>query len=70
MSDEIKRKMSEVNKGKHDGENNSFYGKHHTEEAKKRISEKSKGKHWYNNGQINMFCYECPYGFIPRMLRK
>ena len=76
LSEEHKKKISEGNKGKHDGENNSFYGKHHTEEAKKRISEKSKGNayakgmHWFNNGKENKYCYECPEGFVPGMLRK
>ena len=34
MSDETKKKLSELNKG----ENNSFYGKCHTEETKKKMS--------------------------------
>lgn len=65
-----KKKISEGNKGKHDGENNSFYGKHHIEEAKKKIGEAFKGRHWYNNGKENKLCYECPDGFIPGILRK
>ena len=50
-------------------------GKHLSEEAKKRIGETKKGntyvrgRHWYNNGKENKFCYECPEGFIPGMLR-
>lgn len=76
LSEEHKKKISDGNKGKHAGENNSFYGKHHTEEAKKRISEKSKGNkaskgmHWYNNGKINKVFYECPDGFTPGRLKK
>lgn len=29
---ETKQKLSDARKNKHTGENNSFYGKHHTEE--------------------------------------
>lgn len=64
LTEEHKRKLSEVHKGKHaseetkkkmseahKGENNHFYGKHHTEEAKRKVSEANKGK--YNmNGKI------------------
>jgi len=38
-SDETKKKQSEAQKGKHVGELNQMYGKHHTEEAIKKISE-------------------------------
>ena len=38
-----KRKMSEKAK-LHTGENNNFYGKHHSESVKRRISEHRKGK--------------------------
>lgn len=69
-SEETKKKQSEAKKA----EKNPNYGKHPSEETKKRISEKSKnrckGFHWYNNGEINKFCYECPEGFVPGMLRK
>lgn len=41
-------KQSEEYKNKpkisHDGENNSFFGKHHSEEVKKRLSEKAKNR--------------------------
>ena len=62
ISEETKMKISEGNKGKPK-----------SEEHKKKISETVKinnvGKHWFNNGKINKFCYECPPGFVPGMLR-
>lgn len=42
-SQEERKKMSEIRKGKRTGSDNHFYGKKHTEETKKKISEKSKG---------------------------
>ena len=39
-SEEFKKEQSERNSG----ENNPFYGKHHTEETRRKISETSKGK--------------------------
>ena len=64
-SEESKKKMSEAQKGKK--------GKHHTEETKNKIAEaarvNSMGRHWYNNGKENKFCYECPDGFVPGMLK-
>ena len=58
FSEEHKKKISEANKG-------------HpvSAETKNKLSEVHKGKHWYNNGQINKFCYECPDGFVPGKLR-
>ena len=57
FSEEHKKKISEANKG-------------HpvSAETKNKLSEVHKGKHWYNNGQINKFCYECPDGFVPGRL--
>lgn len=37
-SEETKQKMSVAHKEKMSGENNPFYGKHHTDESKKKIS--------------------------------
>lgn len=52
-SEKTKQKLSEMKKG----ENNPFYGKHHSEEAKKKIGEKSKER-WadedYRNYQIEI----------------
>ena len=64
-SEETKKKLSEANKGKK-----------LSEEAKKKLSEAQKGntnvrgRHWYNNGKENKYCYECPDGFTPGILRK
>lgn len=41
----------------------SALGKKRIEETKERISKANKGKHWYTNGEVNVFCYECPEGF-------
>jgi len=43
LTEDIKQKISTANKGKHVGENNPFYGKHHSEESKKIMSLKGKG---------------------------
>lgn len=37
------------------GENNPFYGKHHTEETRKKMSKDRKGKKWYNDGEKEYF---------------
>ena len=44
VSDESRQKISKTLKGKYVGENNPWYGKHHTEEARKKMSESHKGK--------------------------
>lgn len=49
VSVESRRKMSEVHKGKQMGEENPFFGKHHTEECKKEHSDFMKGNK-YNLG--------------------
>ena len=46
-SEETKRKISEVNKGKP----GTFRGKHHSEETKRKISEAQKGKSGYWKGK-------------------
>ena len=56
-SDESKKKLSAAHKGKH-----------LSEETKLKISnaalKRNEERHWYNNGEINKFCYECPEGFV------
>ena len=71
LSEEHKKKIGETKKG-----NKNMLGKKHSAESKKRMSEAMKGKniwtrgrHWYNNGKENKYCYECPEGFVPGMLR-
>lgn len=56
--EETKKKIAESKKGRRQ-----------TEEEKRKQIEAQKGKHWYNNGKVNKFCYECPEGFVPGMLR-
>ena len=57
-SEESKQKMREAHKG---------YKR--SAEAIKKTAEANRGKHWYNDGEINKFCYECPEGFVSGMLR-
>ena len=59
LSEETKRKISEAKKGRRQ-----------TEEEKRKQIEAQRGKHWYNNGEINKFCYTCPEGFVSGMLKK
>src|SRR3989344_6502502 len=49
---EAKKKISESRKGKMIGENNSFYGKKHSEESKRKMSESNKGKHLSQKTEI------------------
>ena len=64
-SDETRKKLREAKKGQTPWNK----GKQISEEHKKKIGAASKGRHWYNNGKENMFCYECPPGFVPGILR-
>ena len=76
-SEEIKNKIGAAHKGKKYSEETKKkmsdvwdYDKHFTEETRNKLSKNSIGRHWYNNGQINKFCYECPDGFTPGQLHK
>ena len=64
FSEEHKKNIGAAKKG-----NKNMLGKKHSAESKKKMSEAKKGMHWYNNGQINKFCYECPEGFTLGRLR-
>ena len=72
VSEETKKKLREAKKG----ENNPFYGKKHTEESKKMMAEAkkgntwTKGRLWFNNGEINKRCFDCPPGFVPGRIKK
>ena len=44
LSDETKQKLSNIRKNNYTGEDNPFFGKHHTDETKQKIREKNKGK--------------------------
>lgn len=75
LSEEHKNKISAANKGKKfSGEtrrkiSEAKKGKKFLEETRRKISDAHKGKHWYNNGKENKFCFECPDGFVPGMLK-
>ena len=49
VTQETRKKLSESHKGKHAGEQNHFFGKHHSEKVKKEHSEFMKGNQ-YNKG--------------------
>lgn len=76
MSEETRRKNSEAHKDKHPSEEtrrkkselmkgrpSPLKGNHLSEETRKKMSEVRKGTHWFNNGKINIRCFECPEGF-------
>jgi len=69
-TEETKRKMSELNKGKKLTEEHkqklslAKKGKLHSEAWSKSASKNRKGKHWWNNGTNEKWCFECPDGFI------
>ena len=65
LSAESRKKYSEVKKG----ENNPFFGKHHSEETRTKMSESQKGKHWYNNGDTSILAKTCPEGFVPGRIK-
>ena len=66
FTEETKERMSAAHKGNTPWNK----GKHLSEEHKKKLSDDNKGKHWYNNGKENRYCYECPDGFVPGMLKR
>lgn len=53
QTEKTKNKISEKKKGRLQ-----------TKEEKRKQIEAQMGKHWYNNGEINKFCYKCPEGFV------
>ena len=74
-SAESKKKMSDAHKGKKCSEETkkkigeAHKGRKFSKEAKKKMSLQKTGRHWFNNGEVNKFCYECPEGFVPGRLR-
>ena len=77
QSEETKKKRSEALKGKPKSDetrrkmkgNKNALGCKRSEETKKKMSLQKTGRHWYNNGKENKFCFECPEGFVPGVLR-
>ena len=59
LSEETKRKIS-LNHADVSGNNNPMYG--HKGAAL--------GKHWYNNGEKELYAFECPEGFVPGRMKK
>jgi group I intron endonuclease len=54
LSEETKKKMSEIRKNKYTGEDNPFFGKQHIEETKQKIREKNIGNIPPNNKEITI----------------
>jgi len=50
VSAEIRKKISQANKGRLLGEKNPFYGRKHSEESRKKMSESLKGRPAWNKG--------------------
>ena len=75
-STEAKKKNSEAHKGRHHSEESKKKmseenkEKKCSEETKKKMNLQRTGRHWYNNGKENKYCYECPPGFMPGMLKR
>lgn len=59
LSEETKRKVS-LNHADVSGKNNPMYG--HKGAAF--------GKHWFNNGEKELYAFECPEGFVPGRMKK
>ena len=71
VSTETRQELGEAKKG-----NKYALGCNRSEETRNKMREAHKGKntwirgrHWYNNGKENKYCYECPEGFVPGMLK-
>ena len=68
-SEEFKEKMTGLLKA-----NQYALGNKHTDEWKQQNSERmkghtfNKGRHWFNNGEKQVFQFECPNGFVPGRL--
>lgn len=57
-TDETKQKLSVAHRGKHEGENNPFYGKHHSKEQREKWSEQRRGRkltdEWKRNVSLSL----------------
>jgi len=60
LSESHKQNMKLAIQGKRFGKNNNFYGKTHSLELKEKWSKDRKDVPFWNNGQINKRCVECP----------
>ena len=60
LSESHKQNIKLSTQGKKFGKNNNFYGKTHSVELKERWSKDRKDVPFWNNGQVNKRCVECP----------
>lgn len=60
LSQKTKDKISKAMHDVTSGENNHFFGKHHSDATKEKMSEAHKGKVFWNNGIVNKRAKECP----------
>lgn len=81
-SEKAKQKMSESKKGKcfskesRQKMSDARKGRKHSEKTRRKMSDAHKGKttwtkgtHWYNNGKVEVMCFECPEGFVAGRLK-
>lgn len=45
-------------------------GRNLSEETRKKMSKTHRGKHWFNNGEKELYAFECPEGFVPGRMKK
>lgn len=55
ITEETRQRISSSMKGKYLGEQNPFYGKHHSEQTKQKMSEARKGRTSWNKGKHRAF---------------
>ena len=80
-SDETKERWSLTRRGKNNGMYGKTHsdetkeilrdlrlGTKHTLETIEKYRQIRQGLHWYNNGETDKFCKECPKGFVPGRL--
>lgn len=61
-SDDVKHKISKTLSEKYKNIEHPNCGRTHNEEVRKRISISVRGRKWWNNGEIQVMCKECPIG--------
>lgn len=66
-----RKKMSEAKKGKkRPKQSAAIRGRKASTETKLKMTMSRLNRHWFNNGANEIFCYECPEGFINGRLKR